>query len=303
MRWWFYGKMSETVFSIEYIGGHPSYLRKDKGQLRISEKDVSFWSGTLKKQQKFSISLQDISKVELQEKDKITLTRAILLGPFSLIFKKHKEYLVLYFSVSGMESGAIFDFPRDVVDANKSRLMDLIEKARAHAITSPTLHELAALKISAEPMELPADGRSTSIITIELLNSEGKPIQAPEDTEVALFATKGSITSPVKLREGEVSKIATLTSSLEMGTVSISAESNGMKRASMSLGFVEKRRYCMRCGTRMSVASNICPKCGKMPPSGVDTKACRNCGEVMPRVARFCNECGANQPIEERKSS
>ena len=88
----------KLFISIEYLGGHPSYMKKDKGQIRVSENDVSFWSGTLKKQQRFSIPLQDLIRVELQEKDKITLTRALLLGPFSLIFKKHKRYLVMYFS-------------------------------------------------------------------------------------------------------------------------------------------------------------------------------------------------------------
>jgi len=46
----------------------------------------------------------------------------------------------------------------------------------------------------------------------------------------------------------------------------------------------------------MSTGENLCPKCGRMPPSGVDVKECRNCGEVIPVVAKFCGECGAGQP-------
>ena len=65
-------KLSES-FKVEYIGGHPSYMKKDKGELRISPSDISFWSGRFSKEMRFSVLLKDISKVDVQESNKITL--------------------------------------------------------------------------------------------------------------------------------------------------------------------------------------------------------------------------------------
>jgi len=56
-------------------------------------------------------------------------------------------------------------------------------------------------------------------------------------------------------------------------------------------------RYCMWCGAIMPPNAKVCPRCGKEPPSGVNTKICPNCGAVIPRVAKFCNRCGAAQSI------
>lgn len=117
-------------FSVEYLGGHPLYMKKDKGELRVSETEISFWSGTFKKQQRFAVPLKHIKKADLQEQSKITLTRALLFGFASLIFKKKKRYLVLYFDVAGMESGAIFDFPGDVGDGRKKKMMRTIIEAK-----------------------------------------------------------------------------------------------------------------------------------------------------------------------------
>lgn len=158
----------------------------------------------------------------------------------------------------------------------------------------------AMLRMAADPTELLANGKSTSAITIELLDEEGKPIKAAEDTEVKLSATLGKITSPVTIKAGESTGKATLTSSTEFGEGKVSAESKGLKGASISLTFVERKRYCMHCGTRMALDSNVCPKCGKSPPSGVDVKVCPGCGEVIPIVANFCSNCGARQPETEK---
>jgi len=160
----------------------------------------------------------------------------------------------------------------------------------------------AALRIAADPTELLSDGKSTSTITIELLDEEGKPIKASENIEVRLSATLGKITSPVTIKAGESTGKATLTSSAEFGEGKVSAESKGLKGASTSLTFVERKRYCMHCGTRMMLDVNICPKCGRAPPSGVDVKVCPGCGEVIPIVAKFCSNCGARQPETEEKS-
>jgi len=151
--------------------------------------------------------------------------------------------------------------------------------------------------IKAEPIEVPADGKSRSTLTIELLDKEGKPIPAPADTEVTLAATKGKLETPVvTIPKGKETEQTVLVSSRESGPVTVSVDAGNLRSLSITLSFVEKARYCMHCGTRMLVTATSCPKCAKSPPSGVDTKLCRNCNAVIPAVARFCSECGAGQP-------
>ena len=191
----------------------------------------------------------------------------------------------------------------------------------------------AEFNIGFEPEEIPADGKSTSIITIGLLDSEGKPYEATADTMVTISATGGLLVSSsevkkdevtgattitdsvrqafesllaqtqeggmrIALKQGETSVEAAIVSSLEVGDVTITVSAPGVRRRTVKMRFTEKRRYCMHCGTQMSIKDRACPNpnCGLMPPSGVDVKSCPNCGEVIPSQARFCAECGAGQP-------
>jgi ABC-type branched-subunit amino acid transport system substrate-binding protein/PKD repeat protein len=191
----------------------------------------------------------------------------------------------------------------------------------------------AVFDIGFEPAEIPADGKSTSIITIGLLDSEGKPYEATADTTVTISATGGLLVSSsevkkdevtgattitdsvrqafesllaqtqeggmrIALKQGETSVEAAIVSSLEVGDVTITVSAPGVRRRTVKMRFTEKRRYCMHCGTQMSIKDRACPNpnCGLMPPSGVDVKSCPNCGEVIPSQAKFCAECGAGQP-------
>jgi PKD repeat protein len=155
----------------------------------------------------------------------------------------------------------------------------------------------AKLGITAEPTAILADGEATSTITIELLDKKGKPVSALADTEVGLTSTGGKIEKPVvRIPKGKETEKTVLISSKEVGSVTLKADVKGLKSASISLAFVEKKRYCMHCGTKMPFTARHCPKCGKAPPAGVDTKACKNCKAVIPIVAKFCAECGASQP-------
>jgi PKD repeat protein len=185
--------------------------------------------------------------------------------------------------------------------------------------------------VGVEPREISADSRSTAIITIGLLDDEGKPIEATEDTTVTISASGGVVVSSsevkkdeatgattitdsvrqaieslltqkeeggmrISIKQGETSVEAAIVSSLEVGDVTLTVSAPGVRRRTVGMRFTEKRRYCMHCGTQMSIADRACPKCGLMPPSGVDVKSCPNCVEVIPSQAKFCSECGAGQP-------
>jgi branched-chain amino acid transport system substrate-binding protein len=192
----------------------------------------------------------------------------------------------------------------------------------------------ADFDIGIEPEEIPADGKSTSIIKIGLLDDAGKPFEATKDMAVTISASGGvvvsssevkrdevtgatTITDSVKqaiegllsrreeagmrisIKQGETSVEAAIVSSLEVGDVTLSVSAPGIRRRTMRMRFTEKRRYCMHCGASMSILDRACPKCGLMPPSGIDVKSCPNCGEVIPSVAKFCSECGAGQPTQQ----
>ena len=152
------------------------------------------------------------------------------------------------------------------------------------------------LQISADPIELPADGKSTSRITLGLFNEEGKPSVAEQDTEVSLSCTEGRLPASLRIQKGSSSASVVFTASTTIGKVSVTARSRGLNDVRIELTLTEKRRYCMHCGTRMPMDSNVCSKCGRTPPSGVDVKTCANCGEVIPIVAKYCSACGAGQP-------
>ena len=189
----------------------------------------------------------------------------------------------------------------------------------------------AEFDIGFEPEEIPADGKSTSVITIGLLDSDGKPYEATTDTTVTISATGGLLVSSsevkkdevtgattitdsvrqaveslltqtqeggmrISIKQGETSVEAAIVSSLEVGDVTLTVSAPGVRRRTVGIRFTEKRRYCMHCGAQMSIVDRACPKCGLMPPSGVDVKSCPNCGEVIPSQAKFCSECGAGQP-------
>jgi PKD repeat protein/RNA polymerase subunit RPABC4/transcription elongation factor Spt4 len=153
-----------------------------------------------------------------------------------------------------------------------------------------------ALRVSIDPSMVPGDGRSTAQVKVEVLDDAGAPIAVPKHTVVTLTATLGTVKSPVTITEGKSGGSSTLTAGFELGKATVKAESEGLRSGSQNYSIVEKKRYCMHCGAQMSTGENLCPKCGRMPPSGVDVKECRNCGEVIPVVAKFCGECGAGQP-------
>jgi RNA polymerase subunit RPABC4/transcription elongation factor Spt4 len=161
---------------------------------------------------------------------------------------------------------------------------------------TPTLPRPAKVEIKADPKEIIADGRSKSFITIQLLDKKGKPIAAPDDTEVKLTTTSGKLESAVvKILKGKEKAETVLISSRETGKIDLAADASGLESIDIKLNFTQKPRYCMHCGTMMTLNAKACQNCGKTPLAGVDTKACPNCESVVPVAAKFCSECGAGQ--------
>jgi ribosomal protein L40E len=95
--------------------------------------------------------------------------------------------------------------------------------------------------------------------------------------------------------KGKDAEQTVIVSSRETGEVPVTAEADGMKGVTITLNFLEKKRYCMHCGAIMPNKAKACQNCGKSPPAGVDTKVCHNCKSVIPVVAKFCSECGTGQ--------
>jgi len=156
------------------------------------------------------------------------------------------------------------------------------------------------IRITVDPSELIADGKSKSSIIIELLDKEGNPVSALSDTEIKLNSTMGQIEEPLtKIPKGKDKAKSVLVSPRSAGEVTLSADAKGLKGTSITVSFMEKKRYCMHCGAKMAYLAKKCSECGRSPPGGVDTKRCRNCKAVIPIVANFCAECGAAQPDQE----
>ena len=156
------------------------------------------------------------------------------------------------------------------------------------------------IKMTVDSTEILADGKSTTKITVELLDEKDKPVSAISDTEIRFFSSMGKMKQPVvRIPKGKGSEVTFLVASKEAGAGTVSADAKGLDRAVITVTFREKKRYCMHCGTKMPFTSKRCPDCGRSPPAGVDTKACKNCNAVIPVVANFCAECGASQPETE----
>ena len=160
----------------------------------------------------------------------------------------------------------------------------------------PVMPRPAKVEIKAEPKEIIADGRSKSFITIQLLDKKGKPIAAPDDTEVKLMTTGGKLESAiVKIPKGKEKAETVLISSKESGKIDLAADATGLESIDIKLNFTEKPRFCMHCGTMMPLNSKACQNCGKTPFPGTDTKECPNCESVIPVAAKFCSDCGGRQ--------
>ncbi len=91
------------------------------------------------------------------------------------------------------------------------------------------------LDIQIEPESIPADGKSTAIVTIRIIDENGKFISSPNGRIVELSTTKGEVSSPIKILPGESVVTATITSEQAAGTAKITASSSPLKGVGKTL--------------------------------------------------------------------
>jgi PKD repeat protein len=154
----------------------------------------------------------------------------------------------------------------------------------------------AGLEVMAAPDALPADGMSTSTLTVKIKNETGDQIVPLEDKIVELRSSLGRVQSPVKLPPKAQSVSAVFTAGETGGDALITALMGSLKGEAKVTLKSTPRRFCMHCGSSMAMDAPRCPKCGLTPPSGVDVKQCTTCGTVIPDSAKYCNSCGSRQP-------
>lgn len=156
----------------------------------------------------------------------------------------------------------------------------------------------AGLEVEISPARIPADGKSTATVSVKIKDESGKFITSLTERTVELGTTLGSVTSPVKIHPKSLAGTATFTSGQISGTAVVNAKMGALKgEGKVTLEELPKR-FCMHCGSPMGMEAHACPKCGKTPPSDVDTKQCGTCGVVLPKIAKFCDKCGARQAAQ-----
>jgi hypothetical protein len=156
--------------------------------------------------------------------------------------------------------------------------------------------ENGRLEVAIEPSEVPADGKSSASVTVRIKDGRGNVMAPLQEKTIDLKTTLGTIPGQVKIPPKAPSVSVSLISGEVSGTAVVTAAMEGMRgEGTVTLKGLPKR-FCMHCGTAMSMESAQCPKCEMTPPSGVDTRQCPTCGTVIPEVAKFCYNCGARQP-------
>ncbi|HIH44945.1 MAG TPA: PEGA domain-containing protein [Candidatus Methanoperedenaceae archaeon] len=170
-------------------------------------------------------------------------------------------------------------------------------KQKASAKINFTCTE-AGLSVEILPAEIPADGKSTAAVTVRIKDDAGRHITPLTERSINLTTTLGSVSTPAKIQPKSPSGTATLTSGTASGIATVKATMGAISgEGSATIGELA-RRFCMHCGATMSMEAHGCAKCGKTPPSDVDTKQCGTCGVVLPKIAKFCDKCGARQAAQ-----
>jgi PKD repeat protein/ribosomal protein L40E len=154
----------------------------------------------------------------------------------------------------------------------------------------------AGIEVEITPAEIPADGNSTATIVLKIRDRNGMYLTYLDEKIIGLTTTLGAVPAAVRVEPRAPYGTATIISGNQKGTALVRA-STGSIAGEGKVQFKELgKRYCMHCGFQMAMEAPFCPNCGKIPPSGVDTKQCSTCNAVLPQPATFCDKCGARQP-------
>ena len=94
------------------------------------------------------------------------------------------------------------------------------------------------LRLSAEPTEIPADGKSKSVIVISVEDENGTPAPVPEEMTIVLETDIGLIDTPVRIPAGDTQATSILTSSTACGTATVRAKSGTGLKNDVAVRFV-----------------------------------------------------------------
>ena len=95
------------------------------------------------------------------------------------------------------------------------------EKKQQYDLKKPEMK----LILSADPIEIPADGKSKSVITIRVEDEDGTPAPVSEEMTIVLETNIGLIDTPVRIPAGDAQATSILTSSTAGGTATVRAKS------------------------------------------------------------------------------
>ena len=122
-----------------------------------------------------------------------------------------------------------------IVLFSKSGYSDCERRVVVNADQTTTVHcdlkkPEMKLRLSPEPTEIPADGKSKSMITISVEDENGTPAPVPQEMTIVLETNIGLIDSPVVMPAGDAQATSILTSSTAGGTATVKAKSGtGLK--------------------------------------------------------------------------
>lgn len=159
----------------------------------------------------------------------------------------------------------------------------------------------ASFEVMVSPETLRASDDNSANVRIRVRDRNGNYAAPMQDMAISLTSTMGRISGNIKLPARSTETITSITPGDKSGTAVITAVSGPIKGEGRVNFQGIARRFCMHCGSTMTMDASKCPKCGLTPPSGVDVKQCTTCNAIIPEAAKYCDKCGARQP--ERSST
>jgi ribosomal protein L40E len=206
-------------------------------------------------------------------------------------------------SSAGTIQSVVLQSGRDFVDATLTTSREfgpVTVRARAAGKEAKStvnfVYDKASIDLAVAPDTIPADGKSSANVTLRIRDGSGNFIAPLQEMSIDLKSTLGNIASPVKMPPKVQSVNSSITSGDVSGTAAITAVGGGLRGEAVLTFEGTAKRFCMHCGYTMTMEASQCPKCGLIPPSGVDVKQCPTCSTVIPESAAFCYHCGARQP-------